>query len=119
MNRYLILTLLAASTVWLPAKDTPPPSFKKSQLTDQFWSEGAAFGDFNRVISASPVRLAAVKGVGDAVINELKIVEAAAQRMMRARVMPRIPAARPKWALRKCANWRNQKPNKWRFTPSI
>ena len=45
------------------------------------------FGDFNRVISASSVRLAAVKGVGDAVINELKIVEAAAQRMMRARIL--------------------------------
>ena len=37
------------------------------------------FGDFNRVITASPVRLALVKGVGDAVITELKIVEAAAQ----------------------------------------
>ena len=36
------------------------------------------FGDFNRVISASPQRLAMVKGVGDAVIQELKIVEAAA-----------------------------------------
>ncbi len=47
------------------------------------------FGDFNRVISAAPARLALVKGVGDAVVQELKIVEAAAQRMMRARVMHR------------------------------
>jgi DNA repair protein RadC len=47
------------------------------------------FGDFNRVISASPTRLAMVKGVGEAVILELKIVEAAAQRLMRARVMHR------------------------------
>jgi DNA repair protein RadC len=47
------------------------------------------FGDFNRVISASPARLAMVKGVGEAVILELKIVEAAAQRLMRARVMHR------------------------------
>ncbi|MES2665676.1 MAG: DNA repair protein RadC [Pseudomonadota bacterium] len=47
------------------------------------------FGDFNRVVTASPARLAAVKGVGEAVICELKIVEAAAQRMMRARVMNR------------------------------
>jgi len=47
------------------------------------------FGDFNRVITASPSRLAMVQGVGDAVIQELKIVEASAQRMMRARVMNR------------------------------
>ena len=47
------------------------------------------FGDFNRVISAVPARLAVVKGVGDAVIQELKIVEAAAQRLMRAKVMHR------------------------------
>lgn len=48
-----------------------------------------SFGDFNRVITASPARLMQVKGVGDAVVTELKIVEAAAQRMMRARVMHR------------------------------
>lgn len=47
------------------------------------------FGDFNRVVTASPSRLSMVKGVGDAVVQELKIVEAAAQRMMRARVMNR------------------------------
>lgn len=47
------------------------------------------FGDFNRVVTAQPARLAAIQGVGDAVIQELKIVEAAAQRMMRARVMHR------------------------------
>ena len=47
------------------------------------------FGDFNRVISANPARLATVKGVGDAVIQELKIVEAAAQRMMRGKVINR------------------------------
>ena len=45
------------------------------------------FGDFNRVISASPQRLTLVKGVGEAVVQELKIVEAAAGRLMRARVM--------------------------------
>lgn len=45
------------------------------------------FGDFNRVVTAAPARLALVKGVGEAVITELKIIEAAAQRMMRARVM--------------------------------
>ena len=30
------------------AKDYTLHSFKKIQLTDQFWGEGAAFGDFNR-----------------------------------------------------------------------
>ena len=47
------------------------------------------FGDFNRVVTAPPARLLAVKGVGDTVVLELKIIEAAAQRMMRARVMNR------------------------------
>jgi DNA repair protein RadC len=47
------------------------------------------FGDFNRVIAATPARLAQVTGVGDAVIIELKVVEAAAQRMARSRVMQR------------------------------
>lgn len=47
------------------------------------------FGDFNRVISAPPQRLMTVKGVGEAVIVELKLVEAAAGRLMRARVMNR------------------------------
>lgn len=45
------------------------------------------FGDFNRVISAPVPRLMMVKGVGEAIVLELKIVEAAAQRLMRARVM--------------------------------
>lgn len=45
------------------------------------------FGDFNGVVSASPARLADVNGVGDAVITELKIVEAAAHRLARARVV--------------------------------
>ncbi len=45
------------------------------------------FGDFNRVITAPEARLRDVGGVGDAVVTELKIVEAAAHRMARARVM--------------------------------
>lgn len=48
-----------------------------------------AFGDFNRVLSASPQRLREVDGVGPAVVTELKIIEAAAQRLSRARVMNR------------------------------
>jgi len=45
------------------------------------------FGDFNRVVAASPARLQMVRGAGPAVVLELKLVEAAAQRMMRARVI--------------------------------
>lgn len=47
------------------------------------------FGDFNRVLAAPAARLAEVTGVGEAVVLELKIVEAAAHRMARARVMHR------------------------------
>ncbi|MGH1369973.1 MAG: RadC family protein [Maritimibacter sp.] len=47
----------------------------------------ARFGDYNGVITASPARLKEQHGVGDAVIQELKIVEAAAQRLARARVI--------------------------------
>ncbi|MEF3046015.1 RadC family protein [Pseudotabrizicola sp. L79] len=45
------------------------------------------FGDLNRVITAPVSRLQSVKGVGEAVVCELKIFESVAQRMMRARVM--------------------------------
>lgn len=47
------------------------------------------FGDFNRVISAPIERLQAINGVGQAVIQELKIVEAATHRMARSRVIQR------------------------------
>jgi DNA repair protein RadC len=47
------------------------------------------FGDFNRVISAPVSRLMQVRGVGEAIVTQLKIVEAAGQRMARARVMNR------------------------------
>jgi DNA repair protein RadC len=47
------------------------------------------FGDFNRILAAEPARLLAVKGVGEAVVQDLKIVEAAAHRMMRAKIMKR------------------------------
>lgn len=47
------------------------------------------FGDFNGVVSAPPERLREISGVGEAVVLELKIVEAAAQRLSRARVMGR------------------------------
>jgi len=63
----------------IPRRDVKPLAWR---LLDQF-------GDFNRVISASPERLCQIKGVGDAVVLELKIVEAAAHRLARARVMQR------------------------------
>ncbi len=47
------------------------------------------FGDFNRVLTAPVERLKEAKGVGDAVITDLKILEATAHRMARARVMQR------------------------------
>jgi DNA repair protein RadC len=47
------------------------------------------FGDFNRVLSAPLELLGSVPGVGDAVILELKIIEAAAHRLSRARVIDR------------------------------
>jgi DNA repair protein RadC len=47
------------------------------------------FGDFGRVLSAPVERLVTVQGVGDAVVQELKIVEASAHRLARAKVMQR------------------------------
>ncbi|WP_417740785.1 RadC family protein [Salipiger sp.] len=47
------------------------------------------FGDFNAVISAPEYRLRAVGGVGQSVITELKLVEAAAHRLARSRVLQR------------------------------
>ena len=63
----------------IPRQDVKPLAH---QLLD-------VFGDFNRVLSAPTSRLAEVKGVGDAVIDELKIVEAAAQRLARSRILQR------------------------------
>lgn len=47
------------------------------------------FGDFNRVISAAPDRLAEVDGVAEALIHDLKVLEAAAHRMARSKVIRR------------------------------
>ncbi len=47
------------------------------------------FGDFNRVLTAPEERLRQIKGVGDTVITDLKLLEACAHRMARARVMQR------------------------------
>jgi DNA repair protein RadC len=47
------------------------------------------FGDFNGVISASPERLLDTQGVGESVLIGLKVIEAAAHRLSRARVLGR------------------------------
>jgi len=48
-----------------------------------------SFGDLNRVIAAPEARLMAVEGVGPSVVTELKLIEACAQRMARAKVINR------------------------------
>lgn len=47
------------------------------------------FGDFNRVLAAPRDQLLKVNGVGEAVAIEIKIIEAAAHRLARARVLRR------------------------------
>jgi len=49
----------------------------------------ARFGSFSEVVNAPPQRLKEVKGAGDAVVSELKIVRAAALRLMRSELMER------------------------------
>ena len=48
-----------------------------------------AFGDFAGVLSASDDRLGEIEGVGPAVITELRIIEATAKRLSRARIISR------------------------------
>jgi DNA repair protein RadC len=77
MPDYELLELVLFRAI--PRQDVKPLARK---LIDEF-------GDFNRVLAAAPERLARVPGVGAAVALELKIVEAAAHRMARARVLNR------------------------------
>lgn len=78
----LELTLFAA----LPRRDTKP--LAKALL--------ARFGSFAEVIAAPRARLMEVKGVGESVASHLKIVEAAAQRLTKTKVMGR--AALSSWS---------------------
>jgi DNA repair protein RadC len=71
----LELTLFSA----LPRRDTKP--LAKALL--------ARFGSFAEVIAAPRARLLEVKGVGETVVHHLKIVEAAAQRLAKTRVINR------------------------------
>jgi DNA repair protein RadC len=48
------------------------------------------FGSFAEVISAPAARLAEIKGLGDAAVTELKIVQAAASRLARGKVKRRV-----------------------------
>lgn len=47
------------------------------------------FGDLNRVMAAPATRLAEVRGVGPAVVEQIKIMEAVGHRMARARIINR------------------------------
>jgi DNA repair protein RadC len=49
----------------------------------------ARFGSFAEVISAAPERLQEIKGVGPAVVGELKLIQAAALRLSRAAIINR------------------------------
>lgn len=71
----LELALFAA----IPRQDVKPLA---RRLLDRF-------GDFNRVLAAPPARITEVEGAGAAIALHLKVLEAAAQRMMRARVINR------------------------------
>ena len=77
MPDYELLELILFRSI--PRKDVKPLA---RALLDQF-------GDFNRVVSASPERLSKMSGIGDAVICDLKVIQSAAQRMSRARIMQR------------------------------
>ncbi len=77
MPDYELLELVLFRAI--PRRDVKPLA---RALLDQF-------GDFNSVVSASAHRLQSVAGVGEAVVVELKIIEAASQRLARARVMRR------------------------------
>ena len=77
MPDYELLELLLFGAV--PRMDMKPLA---RQLLDHF-------GDLAKVISAPQARLAALPGVGDAVITQLKLAEAVAQRMLRVQIMHR------------------------------
>jgi DNA repair protein RadC len=77
MPDYELLELMLFRTI--PRQDVKPLA---RRLLD-------TFGDLNRVVTAPVPRLMQVDGVGEAVVQDLKILEAVSQRMMRARVINR------------------------------
>jgi DNA repair protein RadC len=74
---YELLELLLFSAI--PRRDTKPLA---KQLLERF-------GSYAEVINASPARLREVKGVGDAAVTQIKLVRAAALRLMRGSIMQR------------------------------
>ncbi len=77
MPDYELLELLLFRAI--PRQDVKPLA---RRLIDHF-------GDLNRVITAPAARLLQIDGVGDAVVGELKLAEACAQRLARARLINR------------------------------
>jgi DNA repair protein RadC len=77
VSDYELLELLLFRA--LPRRDVKP--LAKSLLEK--------FGSFAEVITAPEPRLAEVKGLGDSAVTELKIVQAAASRLVRGRVKKR------------------------------
>ena len=77
MPDYEILELVLFRAI--PRQDVKPLAHKLLET----------FGDFNGVLSAPIPRLKEVKGVGDAIVLELEIIEAAAHRLARSRVLQR------------------------------
>src|SRR5437016_2006382 len=47
-SRPILLASILVLPLTLPAADATLPTYRKLQLSDQFYSEGATFGDFNR-----------------------------------------------------------------------
>jgi DNA repair protein RadC len=77
MPDYEMLELVLFAAV--PRRDTKP--LAKALI--------ARFGSFADVIAAKPARLMEIEGVGEAVVNQLKIIEAAAQRLAKGKVIGR------------------------------
>jgi DNA repair protein RadC len=77
MPDYEMLELVLFAAV--PRKDTKP--LAKALI--------ARFGSFAEVIAAKRERLMEVEGVGEAVVNQLKLIEAAAQRLAKGQVIGR------------------------------
>ena len=48
MNSILTVAAIVSVAACASAQDYTLHTFKKQQLSDQFWSEGANFGDFNK-----------------------------------------------------------------------
>jgi len=71
----------------LPRRDTKPLA---KSLIDRF-------GSFAEVISASPERLKEIKGIGDNVVTEIKLVHAAALRLSQGEIMQK--PALSSWSL--------------------